>query len=132
MKKSDAKKRANKPNVSAPKIDLGPQNPTDEWAVVEYTIEVLNDIRERLRAAIARGSSVTLDPDECVKVLACLRDPPYSKRALKHNAVANLHHRIALHSFALECAGVPHKTAIAKTMKHFTVVRATVYAARKT
>ncbi|HXA47961.1 MAG TPA: hypothetical protein VNW52_10055 [Burkholderiaceae bacterium] len=132
MKKSDAKKRSNNRNVTPPKIDLGPQNPEpDEWTVVHYTIEVLNDIRERLRAAIARGSSVTLDPDECVKVLACLRDPPNPRHAPKRNAVAIRQIQIGLYCIDLEHAGVPLKTAVEKTMQHFGVSPAFVYKARK-
>jgi hypothetical protein len=45
---------------------------TDDWTMIEYVREVLDDIRERLKVG-AQGSGATLDADECVKVLACLR-----------------------------------------------------------
>jgi hypothetical protein len=48
----------------------------DEWEAVEYVREVLADIRQRL-AVGATGPGVTLDADECEKLLACLTDPPY-------------------------------------------------------
>jgi hypothetical protein len=100
----------------------------DDWAAVEYAIEVLNDVRKRLRAG-ADGPGATLTADECVKVLACLKNPPNPAHARKRGI--GIHQfQTAMFCFDLEDVGTPVKNAVAKTMQHFDCSRSTVLAAR--
>jgi hypothetical protein len=104
----------------------------DEWIAIEYVIEVLDDIRKRLRAG-SEGPGATLDADECVKVLGCLVDPPFpnSRPPLtwleKQDAVAP----IAQYCLNLE-SSKPLKVAVKETAEHFHCSTSTVYAARRT
>jgi hypothetical protein len=104
------------------------KNDFDEWAAIEYVIEILDDVRKRLRAGVA-GSGATLTADECEKVLACLKNPPNPAHAPKQDSIQQ--YRIAMFCFDLEDAGVKVKNAVAATVHHFGVSRSTVYAARK-
>jgi hypothetical protein len=101
----------------------------DEWAGIEYIIEVLDDVRKRLRAG-AKGPGTTLTPDECLKVLACLKDPPNPAHAPKQTAGIRQTY-IAMCCLDLEDDGVPLKAAVTSTMQRFGCSRSTVYAARK-
>jgi hypothetical protein len=101
----------------------------DEWAAIEYVVEVLNDVRKRLRAGAAE-TGATLTADECMKVLACLKNPPNPSHSPKQAADIQ-QFRIAMHCLDLEDAGVPLKSAVAETMQRFGVSRSTIFAARK-
>jgi len=104
----------------------------DEWVVNEYVIEVLDDVRKRLRVG-SKGAGATLTADECVKVLACLKNPPQPNGRppkdwlAKQEAIAP----IARYCSDLENSGVVLKNAVADTAKHFGCSTSTVYAARK-
>jgi hypothetical protein len=103
----------------------------DDWAATEYIIEVLDDIRKRLKAG-AQGSGVTLDADQCAKTLACLVDPAFPNSRRPGDSVRE-------YSIDRFCARLeqrmPLKNAIADTAKHFgcsvSTVRAALKAARK-
>lgn len=101
----------------------------DEWEGIEYIIEVLDDVRKRLRAG-AEGPGATLTADECLKVLACLEDPPNPAHAPKQTAGLRQIY-IAMCCLDIEDDGVPLKTAVITTMQRFGCSRSTVYAARK-
>jgi hypothetical protein len=104
-------------------------NDFDEWAAIEYVIEILDDVRKRLRTGAA-GSGATLTADECVKVLACLKNPSSPAHAPRQDT--NIQQfRIAMYCFDLEDAGMSIKNAVAATMQHLGVSRSTVYMARK-
>jgi hypothetical protein len=103
---------------------------TSEWVVIKYTIEVLNDVRDRLQAG-AEGPGAALSADECTKVLACLKDPPNPKHAPPKKGAGIRQTFIALHCFKLEDAGTPVKVAVADTMRFFGCSRSAVYEARK-
>jgi hypothetical protein len=104
-------------------------NKHDEHVAIEYVIEVLNDVRKRLRVG-AQGAGATLTADECVKVLGCLKNPPNPAHAPKRD-IGIQQFRIATFCFDLEDAGVPLKSAVPTTMQHFGCSRSTVFAARK-
>lgn len=79
------------------------KNDYGEWAAIEYVVEVLNDVRQRLHVG-AQGAGATLTADECVKVLACLKNPPNPAHAPKQD-ISIQQYRIAMHCFDLEDAG---------------------------
>jgi hypothetical protein len=104
----------------------------DEWAVIEYVNEVLDDVRKRLRLG-SKGAGATLTADECVKVLACLKNAPRpnSRPPKDWFAKQDAIEPIARYCFDLEKSGVVLKNAVADTAKHFGCSTSTVYAARK-
>jgi hypothetical protein len=99
----------------------------DDWAAIEYIIEVLDDVRKRLKAG-AQGPGVTLDADECAKTLACLVDPAFPASRPPGDGVRE--YRIDLFCARLE-KRMPLKNAIADTAKHFGCSQSTVRAVRK-
>jgi hypothetical protein len=115
------------------KQDLDALVPTkhDEWVAIEYVREVLYDVRKRLTAG-AEGPGATLDADECVKVLGCMKNPPDPRGRQpadwmqKQAAIAPM----ARYCFDLE-KGEPLKTAVAMTAKHFGCSTSKVRSARK-
>ena len=99
----------------------------DDWAATEYIIEVLDDIRKRLRAG-ARGSGAMLSADECTKVLACLVDPPRPKGRPPESGTEQA--TIAITCFKLEHKGYSVEAAVKATATALGCSVATVYAAR--
>jgi hypothetical protein len=110
-------------------IRRGGRPKRDERVAIEYVIEILNDVRKRLRAGVG-GPGATLTADECEKVLACLKNPSFPAHAPRQD-IGILQFRISTFCFDLEDAGVPIKIAVTKTMQHFGCSRSTVFAARK-
>jgi hypothetical protein len=104
----------------------------NDWAATEYIIEMLNDIRKRLKAG-AQGPGTTLDADQCAKTLACLVDPPFPNSRPPHDGTREL--AITIFCMKLERTGVSSKNAIADTAEHFgcsiSTVRTALKAARK-
>jgi hypothetical protein len=94
------------------------REPTD-WEVIEYTCEVLADIRQRLKAGAA-GPGATLDADECVKVLACLADPPFPNHTPADNTLRDA--AIVQH-FWICRRTMKRMQAVAATAKHFQETR---------
>ena len=45
----------------------------NDWIVVEYVREVLDNVRKRLRTGSVADGAITLTADECLKALACLK-----------------------------------------------------------
>jgi hypothetical protein len=103
----------------------------NDWAATEYIIEMLNDIRKRLKAG-AQGPGTTLDADQCAKTLACLVDPPFPNSRPPNDGTREL--SINLFCLLLE-KRMPLKNAVIDTAKHFgcsvSTVRAALKAARK-
>jgi hypothetical protein len=103
----------------------------NDWAATEYIIEMLNDIRKRLKAG-AQGPGTTLDADQCAKTLACLVDPPFPNSRPPGDG----NRQLAINIF---CARLERrmssKNAIADTAEHFgcsiSTVRTALKAARK-
>jgi hypothetical protein len=91
----------------------------DEWTVVEYTREVLADIRQRLKAG-ATGPGATLDAAECTKVLATLTDPPFP-----NSRPPDLDAECTDAGIYIDCVlrqrGMPRAQAVAETAKYFRV-----------
>ena len=105
----------------------------DAWVAHEYIIEVLNDIRKKLRVgSVGAGATLTLSADECMKGLACLRNPPQPNSRppqdwfAKQATIAS----IARYCLGLEEGGVALKNAVADTAKHFGCSTSKVYASR--
>jgi hypothetical protein len=121
--------KKNPPPEAAGTIARKPKRKHDDRLVIEYVIEVLNDVRKRLRVG-AQGPGAMLTADECVKVLACLKNPPNPAHAPKQD-ISIEQFRISTFCFALEDAGVSVENAVAATVKHFGCSRSTVFAARK-
>ena len=98
----------------------------DDWIAIEYVREVLAGVRKRLRAG-SKGPGATLTPDECVKVLGCLEDPPWPN----HRPPQNDSERVftCIHCFKLENGGMPRTRAVAETAKFFGRSKAAVNAA---
>ena len=101
----------------------------DDWIVIEYVREVLTDVRKRLIAG-SKGPGATLTPDECVKVLACLKDPPWPNRRPPQNGIER--EAIRIHCFKLENGGMPRARAVAETAKLFGCSKWVVNEARRT
>jgi hypothetical protein len=103
----------------------------DDWAATEYIIEVLDDIRKRLRAG-AQGPGTTLDADQCAKTLACLVNPAFPNSRPPGDGVRD--YGIDLFCARLE-QRMPLKNAIIDTAEHFgcsiSTVRSVLKAARK-
>ena len=91
----------------------------DEWIAVEYTRAVLDDIRQRLKAG-ANGPGATLDADECVKVLACLINPPFPN-SRPRDLDAELRDMEIFNDFWLRQRGMLRPQAVAETAKLFGV-----------
>jgi hypothetical protein len=101
----------------------------DDWTAVEYVIEVLDDIRRRLKAG-AQGPGVTLDADECTKVLGALVDPPWPKGRPPESGTEQA--TIAIYCFKLEREGYSVEAAVKATANALGCSVSTVYAARAT
>ena len=111
----------------------GRRAPRREDAAIEYVIQVLDDIRKRLRAG-AQGPGVTLDAEECVKVLGALVDPAFPNSRPPSDGAREF--AIYLFCMKLGWTGVSSKNAIDKnaitdTAKHFGCSISTVRAALK-
>jgi hypothetical protein len=104
----------------------------DAWVATEYTIEVLDDVRRRLRVG-SNGAGAMLTADECVKLLACLKNPPWpnSRPPQDWFAKQGASALIARYCFDRENSGAALKNAVADTAEHFGCSTSTVYAARK-
>ncbi len=100
----------------------------NDHIAVEYVREVLVDIRRRLKAG-ADGASVTLDADDCLKILACLAEPAYPNGQPPKDDVRAVY--IAIHFHRLMAAGASRKNAIADTAAHFGCSTSTVRDAYK-
>jgi hypothetical protein len=104
----------------------------DKWSGIEYVIEVLDDIRNRLIVG-GKGAGVSLTADECLKVLFCLKNPPQPNGRppqdwfSKQGAITAM----ARYCFDLENRGTALKNAVADTAEHFHCSTSTVYAARR-
>jgi hypothetical protein len=100
----------------------------DDWFAIEHVIEVLNDIRKRLKAG-AQGPGATLDADECAKVLGAMADPAFPNSRPPADTVREF----SIYTFCmkLEQSGMPSKNAIANTAEHFGCSVSTVRAALK-
>ena len=102
----------------------------NDWVAIEYIREILDDVRARLRAGSeGEGTTLTLDADECLKVLACLIDPPWPNTRPRNNPFEK--YPIAWHCFDLEKSGVALKNAVADTAKHFGCSESKVRMARE-
>lgn len=100
----------------------------DDWIAIEYVREVLDDFRRQLKAgATGSGATLTLTPDDCVKLLGCLEDPPWPNRRPPQNDIERIF--IGIHCFKLENGGMPRKRAVAETSKFFGCSKWTVNAA---
>ena len=110
--------------------DWVPTEP-DVWVLTECVREILAEIRGRLMAG-AEGPGATLNADESVKVLGCMKNPPNPNSRppkdwmAKQAAIAP----IARYCFDLE-KSEPLKIAVAMTAKHFGCSTSKVYGARK-
>jgi len=103
-------------------------NNDSDWFAVEYVREILDDVRKRLKAG-AQGPGVTLDADECAKVLGALVDPAFPNSRPPANTIRE--YSIYVFCTKLKQSGTPSKTAIANTAKHFRCSISTVRAALK-
>jgi hypothetical protein len=99
----------------------------DDWAATEYVIEVLDDIRKRLKAG-AQGSGAMLSADECTKVLGALVDPPWPKGRPPESGFEVA--MIAICCFKLERKGYSVEAAVKATADTWGCSVSTVYAAR--
>jgi hypothetical protein len=107
--------------------------PVCDWAATEYVIEMLDDIRKRLKVG-AQGPGVTFDADECAKVLGALVDPSFPNSRPPHDGVREF--AIYLFCLKLGWTGVSSKNAIDKNAiadaaEHFGCSISTVRAALK-
>ena len=103
----------------------------DPWVAHEYAVEMIADIRRRLKAG-CEGSGVTLTPDECELLLENLRYPSPPNSRPPRNWVEELQDVTAIARYCRDlekCMSI--KNAVADTMERFDCSRATVYAARK-
>jgi hypothetical protein len=105
--------------------------PRREDVATEYVIEVLDGIRKRLKAG-AQGPGVTLDADECSKVLGALVDPSFPNSRPPSDGIRETF--IAIYCARLE-KSMPLKNAVIDTALKFncsvSTVRAALKAARK-
>ncbi len=99
------------------------REPTD-WEVVEHTREVLADIRQRLKAG-SEGAVVTLDADECLKVLVALVDPPYPNNRPTDPNIASRDVGI-FNAYVLRARTMSPPQAVGKTAELFKVTKAVV------
>jgi len=85
----------------------------NDWFATEYVIEVLDDIRKRLKAG-AQGPGAILDADECVKVLGALVDPAYPNSRPPADAVRE--YSIYAFYMKLKRAGMRRKPPLPKQL----------------
>jgi hypothetical protein len=102
----------------------------DDRAAVEYVREFLADIRAQLRAG-AKGPGVVLrlDDDDCVKMLACLKDPPYPNS--RPSKVPIMKVAILYYAQRRYREGALKKTIVAEVMERFNCSRSFAYDALK-
>jgi hypothetical protein len=113
-------------------IDLATPTESDDWLVTKCVIEMLDDVRRRLRAG-AEGPGATLTADECFNVLGCLKNPamPNSRPRKSGTEALSKVFSIARYYSRLVKGGMFPKDAIDDAMQRFGCKRSTVYAALK-
>jgi hypothetical protein len=102
----------------------------DDRVAVEYVREFLADIRAQLRAG-SKGPGVVLrlDDDDCVKMLACLKDPPYPNG--RPSKGPSMKVEIQLYYARHYREGALKKTIVAEVMERFNCSRSFAYDALK-
>jgi transketolase N-terminal domain/subunit len=105
---------------------------SDDWLVTKCVIEMLDDVRRRLRAG-AEGPGATLTADECFNVLGCLKNPtmPNSRPRKSGTEALSKGFAIAGYYSRLVKGGMFPKDAIDNAMQRFDCKRSTVYTALK-
>jgi hypothetical protein len=88
----------------------------DDWIAIEYAREVLKDVRRRLKDGGA-GPGAALTDDECTKVLACLKDPPFPNGRPPENGIQR--NLLRIYCFKLGNGGMSRIRAVAATAKLF-------------
>lgn len=102
----------------------------DDWITIEHVRDVLDDIRQRLSVG-STGGGATLSADECVNVLACLKDPAWPSNRPPDPGKEFRQTAIRIHLIKLERAGKSPASAIAETARAFKVSKGIVRKVRR-